>query len=99
MLYFFVQIIAHGRLYDGLTWSCSWVERPMMVGDVNGDSLINYNDYTEMSNVISGQHVSSLCRLVSDIDFNGRIDANDKALLEEALNEQNPVKASFGFVR
>ena len=91
--------ISNGRLYDGLTWSCSWVERPMMVGDVNGDSLINYNDYTEMSNVISGQHVSSLCRLVSDIDFNGRIDANDKALLEEALNEQNPVKASFGFVR
>lgn len=52
-----------------------------------------------MSNVISGQHVSSLCRLVSDIDFNGRIDANDKALLEEALNEQNPVKTSFEFVR
>ena len=55
--------------------------------------------YTEMSNVISGQYVSSLCRLVIDIDFNGRIDVNDKALLEEALNEQNPVKAFFGFVR
>ena len=30
---------------------------------------------------------------------NGRIDSNDKALLMEAINERNPMKASFGFVR
>ena len=91
--------ISNGRLYDGLIWSCLWVERPIMIGDINGDSLINYDDYIEISNIISGKSVSSLCRLVSDIDFNGRVDSNDRALLMDAINVQNPMKASFGFVR
>ena len=91
--------ISGGVLYDGLRWSCLWVERPMRVGDVNSDGLINYDDYNGISDIMSGKYVSRLCRLVCDIDFNGRIDANDKSLLMEAINEKNPMKASFGFVR
>lgn len=83
----------------GGTWSCYWVERPIMIGDANGDGLLNYADYLELSNIVAGKQVNNICRLACDIDLNGRIDANDRNSLMGALKENNPIKASYGYVK
>ena len=85
---------------DGSTYSFSWVERPIMVGDVNGDSYVNSDDLTAIHNIImesdEATNISTKYRTLSaDINRNGSIDVNDLAILNQYLNGSSSVKLYY----
>ena len=85
---------------DGSTYLFSWVERPIMVGDVNGDSYVNSDDLTALRNIIlridNATNISTKYRtLAADIDRNGKIDATDLASLTQYLNGSSSLKLYY----
>ena len=59
-----------------------WIERPVMAGDVDGDSVITTNDFTMMSQIFlnnynfSGKDRNAIMR-VADLDKDGTLSFND----------------------
>ncbi|MDO5558633.1 MAG: dockerin type I domain-containing protein [Oscillospiraceae bacterium] len=68
-----------------------FVGRPMMVGDVTGDTIIDQADVTELGKMIVGNPTVAKCNLnyrsvACDIDGSGKVDSYDLLLLTRALN-------------
>jgi len=85
---------------DGSTYSFSWVERPIMVGDVNGDSYVNSDDLTAIRNIILGYDVATNIStkyrtLAADINRNGYIDTTDWAILNQYLMGSSSVNLYY----
>ena len=85
---------------DGSTYTFSWVERPIMVGDVNGDSYVNSDDLTAIRNIILGTdnatNISTKYRtLAADINRDGSINSIDWAILNQYLNGSSSVNLYY----
>ena len=87
---------------DDKEYKFEWVERPLMVGDVNGDSYVNYDDVTMLYEMIGtgagSESISERYRYIAaDIDQNGKLDWDDASLLiEEAYSCGN---AGRGYIK
>ena len=79
-----------------------WVERPIMVGDVNGDSFVDNGDISFLNDMIhynfTDNDIAGHYRFLSgDIDQNGVIDSNDVDLLANEVYDNDGI--SFGYLK
>lgn len=79
-----------------------WVERPVMIGDANGDSVIDQNDVYAIDNVINGSisyDVANKVRAYAcDLNKDGKVTSTDKNLLKNSINSSGYL-ATYNFVR
>ena len=66
----------------GYNYNVSWVERPIMAGDVNGDSKVNYTDISIISSIVNGTYSFSgkqkrAIKEAADLDNNGVVNSAD----------------------
>ncbi|KNY30110.1 dockerin type I domain-containing protein [Pseudobacteroides cellulosolvens] len=85
---------------DGSIYSFSWVERPIMVGDVNGDSYVNSGDSTAILSIISNSYNTTnistkYLTLSADINRDGTIDIRDVNTLNQYINGSSSVKLYY----
>jgi hypothetical protein len=79
-----------------------WVERPIMVGDVNGDSFVDNGDISFLKDMIrynfTDNDIAGHYRFLSaDLDQNGVLDSNDVEILTN--NVYNNSGISFGYLK
>ena len=79
-----------------------WVERPIMIGDVNGDSFVDNGDISFLDDMIhynfTDNDIAGHYRFLSaDIDQNGVLDNNDIYILSNDIYDNNGI--SFGYLK
>ena len=94
------NVVNGSIILDGSTYSFSWVERPIMVGDVNGDSYVNSGDVTAIYSIISNPNnttnISTKYRnLSADINRDGSINTMDVNTLNQYLNGSSSVNLYY----
>lgn len=77
------------------------VERPLMAGDVNGDSNVDYSDIYALWDMITNDRdtddLGARYRFIAaDLDQNGIIDSNDSNLLSNAVYSGS---IDFGYIK
>ncbi len=94
------NVVNGSIILDGSTYSFSWVERPIMVGDVNGDSYVNSGDVTAIYSIISNPNnttnISTKYRnLSADINRDGSINTMDVNTLNQYINGSSSVNLYY----
>lgn len=77
-----------------------WVERPIMLGDVNGDSCVNQNDVAFLKQIVSrGKNYSpyrnvqlTYRNFAADLNKDGKLDNTDVNLLTTALQSTSGIQ-------
>lgn len=87
---------------NGVTYDFVWAQRPIPVGDVNADSVVDAQDLTAMNDVLN--HSVSCYgtnkdyqQFAADIDEDGEVTENDHLLLEGMLSN-NSIMYSYGYI-
>ena len=85
-----------------IPYQFEWVERPIMVGDVNGDSFVDSGDISFLDDMIrysfTDNDIAGHYRFLSaDIDQNGVLDNNDIYILSNDIYDNNGI--SFGYLK
>ncbi|MDO5559219.1 MAG: M4 family metallopeptidase [Oscillospiraceae bacterium] len=68
-----------------------WVERPIMMGDINGDSNVNQSDVTALNQIIANPYAptyncnTAYRNFVADMNKNGSISSSDLTVLQNAI--------------
>lgn len=87
---------------DGKSRNFCWVERPVMIGDVNGDSIINNKDVSVLTEVMYGSASSytanNLKSYTADINGDGKVNSTDSTLLKNGIKPSGYL-LSYGFVK
>ena len=71
---------------DGATYQFEWVERPMKLGDVNGDSMVDAQDVSAIQRVINGTYSNNYRNAryrsyAADMNCDGYVNSADYSLL------------------
>lgn len=82
-----------GIKLNGSSYQFVFVERPVMVGDVNGDTNIDSNDLTALNqirqNTASTNGINQSVRFATaDMNCDGQVNSTDYNLLKNALNSK-----------
>ncbi len=93
--------VGSGRF--GYGYQVMWVERPIMLGDVNGDSFVNTQDLNLMQTLInrgstySTNSTTDLAyrNFAADVNKDGKITSSDKTLLNTQLNNTSGISLVF----
>jgi len=95
-----------GRFYlenDSSIYTFAWVERPLKLGDVNADGVIDKNDLDAMNNIINGNaeienHDVRMRQYAADINGDYKVDNADRKLLEDLYYNRNGARSAYGYV-
>jgi hypothetical protein len=95
-----------GRFYlenDTSIYTFAWVERPLKLGDVNADGVIDKNDLDAMNNIINGNaeienHDVRMRQYAADINGDYKVDNADRKLLEDLYYNRNGARSAYGYV-
>ena len=84
-----------GFIDGGNYYSILWVDRPVMAGDINGDSVVNWSDASALYSICSGTYNYGSANPLyvneaADINNDGRIDFSDFQLCCAASNGYLP---------
>ena len=82
-----------GIKLNGSSYQFVFVERPVMVGDVNGDTNIDSNDLTALNqirqNTASTNGINQSVRFATaDMNCDGQVNSKDYDLLKNAINSK-----------
>lgn len=83
-----------------------WVERPVMVGDVNGDSYVNSKDITVMQKIVNNGYYSELSTTdvhyrnnAADLNNDGRVNSSDLTALKNAVKSGVDYIANYTYLK
>lgn len=90
-------------LADGSKYYYKWVERPMMLGDANGDSYVNAQDVTTLQTLVTkGRYYSSTAdtdltyrNFAADVNKDGSISQADVDLLKSQISNRNGINLEY----
>ena len=68
--------IAKGSFGDR-SYTATWEVEPYVLGDINGDGVVDVSDYIGVANHIMGQTPVGFNEMAGDVDINGIIDVSD----------------------
>ncbi len=88
---------------DNTNYKFEFVERPIKIGDVNADGVLNWSDYSEMSPIINGtaQYKQYDCyyrRLAADANRDGIVDYTDRNIVYDIIYNRNNARSTYGYV-
>lgn len=88
---------------DGTNYDFVWVQRPIPVGDMNADSVVDNNDLSALYDYLNYSATSAYYDnlkyqyVAADINEDGKVNSTDYALLNEMLRS-SAVRLSYGYI-
>lgn len=92
------------RLSNNSTnYKFEWVERPIKIGDVNADGVLNSTDNSVMRQIINGtastDQVDTYYRdLAADANGDGVINSSDASIVSSLVSNSSSARSKYGYV-